>query len=482
MVEFLTLFLGLTLGSQAVELNVAGPVASVEVRLDDETLAILTSEPWTVVCDLGNSPMPHDLVAIARDKNGHELDRAAQWINLGARRTGATLAVRSDSSGRARSLSVDWESIGQPNPAGIEVTFDGQPIDVADPDHIPLPPHQGGEFHYVSANVRFTGHDDNLRETDFGSLRATEVSSELTAIVVNLEKRSRLPALKKMRSWFQKKGAPVPIHGTEKGEMDLYIVREAAAHEALDRLAQAVVRNSYEVGSELASQMIDWHPQRFFAAEQKDPKHSLQAHLEQLLPLRQHGSLSHRLRLSFVSPRPGPLTPTGLTHDMFVRSRTYSGDEGGLDWLFQQQQPMTLPSRVSDAVALTGMKAHAGNRRRAVLLVTTGNVKDTSEYSTEMTRQYLRALGVPLYIWSFSTEPTDHPWAEGSYPLGNPARPLAAARRLERASALLQRDFKNQRVIWLKGRHLPHQITLGPEASGISLAAADDVGPDSDAR
>ncbi len=31
---------------------------------------------------------------------------------------------------------------------------------------------------------------------------------------------------------------------------------------------------------------------------------------------------------------------------------------------------------------------------------------------------------------------------------------------------------KNQRVVWLEGRHLPHQIELGPEALGIRLAGA----------
>lgn len=480
MVEFLSLFLGVTVGIQPVELNVAGPVAAVEIQLDGETLTTLTGAPWVFECDLGDGPMPHDLVAIARDSDGRELDRASQWINLGARRTAATLAVRADSSGRVRSLAVGWESIGQPEPEGIEVSFDGQPLDTSDPDHIPLPPHAGGEFHYVSANVRFSSQEDNRRETDFGSVRATEVSTELTAVVVQLEGRKRLPAARAMHDWFQKGGVSIPVHGVEKGDMDLYVVRAPAAQPVLDRVAQAVVRNSYRADRKLASLVVDWHPQRFFSGGREDgePEHRIWIRLQQLEPLRRHGSLSHNLRIAFLSPRPGPLASTGLSREMFAWSRRYTGAEGGLIWLAQREPAMDFAPQTTAAVALAGLKAHAGNRRRAVLLITAGTAEDTTEYTSEMARLYLEALGVPLYIWSFADDPGSGSWTEGAHALGDPAKPVAAARELARASKSLQRDLTQQRVIWLEGRHLPHQITLGPQASGVRLVSAETVTTD----
>ena len=94
MVEFLTLFFGLAAGPRVVELSVAGPVATVEIQLDGETLTTLDGEPWTFTCDLGKRFLPHDLVAIARDASGAEVDRAAQWINMAARPSSAALGVR----------------------------------------------------------------------------------------------------------------------------------------------------------------------------------------------------------------------------------------------------------------------------------------------------------------------------------------------------------------------------------------------------
>ena len=234
MVQFLTLFLGLTTGLHPVELNVAGPVASVEVRLDGETIATLAGEPWVFECDLGDRPLPHDLVAVARDADGRELDRAEQWINLAPRRSEATLTIRSDAEGKAQALRLDWESIGQPEPEQIEVVFDGRPLTVTDPNDIPLPTTDSGEFHYVSANVRFGEDRESRPETDFGGLHGAEISSGLTAVVVHLDGRAGLPPAGSMRSWFVKRGEPLEVHGVEKGAMDLFFIPGPGAQDALD--------------------------------------------------------------------------------------------------------------------------------------------------------------------------------------------------------------------------------------------------------
>ena len=133
---------------------------------------------------------------------------------------------------------------------------------------------------------------------------------------------------------------------------------------------------------------------------------------------------------------------------------------------------MRLPPRLATAVALAGMAAHGRNERRAVLLISAGAAADESELPPRATREYLRALGVPLYVWSLAAEPPDREWGE-FVELGDPATPLKTARRLGEAAGRLQRDLKKQRVVWLVGRHLPNRIELGPEARGIALAAAE---------
>ncbi len=82
MIQFLTLFLGLFTGPHAVELRVAEPVAAVEVRLDGRALATLDAAPWELTIDYGSELAPHQLVAVARDASGRELDRVRRWINV----------------------------------------------------------------------------------------------------------------------------------------------------------------------------------------------------------------------------------------------------------------------------------------------------------------------------------------------------------------------------------------------------------------
>jgi hypothetical protein len=82
MIEIVSLFLGLVSGPQPVELAVGGRPAAVEIRLDGELVAGLTSPPWRFEIDLGEALAPHELVAIARDESGRELDRARRWVNI----------------------------------------------------------------------------------------------------------------------------------------------------------------------------------------------------------------------------------------------------------------------------------------------------------------------------------------------------------------------------------------------------------------
>ncbi len=478
MVEFLTLFLGLATGIQAVELNVAGPVATVEVRLDGEALATLTTAPWVVDCDLGSGPLPHDLVAIARDAHGQELDRAEQWINMATRQTAATLAVDTDAQGHARALRVDWQSIGEPEPEKIEASFDGQPLDVTDPGHIPLPDHDDRDFHYVSAGVDFARKQDSRRDAEIGGTRVQKISAQLTAVVVNLEGRSGLPPVRKMRSWFRKNGEPLDIHGVEKGPMDLFVVRGPGSQPVLDELARAVLESSFKPSDGPPGMWQDWDPAQFFAGRLEAIEERMRARFRQLDPLRHFAALGPKLRLRFVSPRPGPLTPAGLQPEMFTHSRTYAGSEGGLSWLARQQPPLAFDPQVGKAVALAGVTARGGNRRRAVLLITAEAAAGASTYSPANTRALLSALQVPLYVWSIATRPLD---AAGSSPsggwgettdLGDFSRPGRVAARLGRASTVLQRSLKNQRIVWLKGRHLPQQIELSAEARDIRLAGS----------
>ena len=81
-IAFLTLFLGLTLGPQPIELTVTGPVAAVELLLDGAPAGRLTGPPWKGQIDFGTSLVPHQLVARALDTRVPRSRAHEQWLNL----------------------------------------------------------------------------------------------------------------------------------------------------------------------------------------------------------------------------------------------------------------------------------------------------------------------------------------------------------------------------------------------------------------
>src|SRR5262249_56600171 len=63
-----------------------------------------------------------------------------------------------------------------------------------------------------------------------------------------------------------------------------------------------------------------------------------------------------------------------------------------------------MPSfRVADAVATAGLAAMTKTRRRAVLLVLSGEEEDHSLYDPATVSHFLAALRVPLFVWYLGT-------------------------------------------------------------------------------
>jgi len=108
MVTFLTLLLGLTVGPKWIELAVDDRVAAVELLVDGRPIATLRGEPWAVGVDFGNALRPHHLEAIARDRDGRELDRAMQRINLPRQAAEATLRLLGSASGHRAAGRCGW--------------------------------------------------------------------------------------------------------------------------------------------------------------------------------------------------------------------------------------------------------------------------------------------------------------------------------------------------------------------------------------
>ncbi len=115
MIELLTLLSGLLVGVHILEVEVAGPVAAVELRLDGRHLGTVDREPWTFRCDFGADLAPHRLALIARDASGQKLERLERWVNLAPAEPG-------DGAVTAVAVLLD-EGVAEPSAADMRGWF-----------------------------------------------------------------------------------------------------------------------------------------------------------------------------------------------------------------------------------------------------------------------------------------------------------------------------------------------------------------------
>ncbi len=424
MIEFVSLLFGLISGPLPVELSVTGPVAEVEVQLDGRTLEVLDGPPWHFHCDFGMELEPHELVAIARDARGGEIDRARQWVNL-RQQSGAKAAMvfSGDERGRPRTVGLVWESIGQRRPRSIELELDGQPLAVRDPSRIPLPAYDPEALHFLSATLHFRDDTVTRLEASFGGGRGSEIRTELTAVAVILDKGLKMPRVEQLQGWFLAAGEPVRVHGVEKGEAEVTVVRDPAAQPLLRELVAS-------------TRFLDF------------------------------ASLGPDSFLRVMSPAGAPLLPDEVTPEMFIWSEPRDAAEEGLLWLSQQQRPRGFAMLFPNAVALAGMQAHASTLRRAVVLLLAGSPTGQRAFSPAAASHYLRLLQVPFFVWSLTSDP--HPeWPEAERLELTPNQ-----KDLRRVIRDLREALVTQRIVWLEGHFLPQAIELSPLAQGLRLAGS----------
>ena len=128
--------------------------AFVEFQLDGQTLHSVTKPPWKMVVDLG-PPVPHELVAIARDREGAELGRAVQLVNVPRENSEAALTLLPGTGGTGRVSRLTFASAFSATPESIELTFDGQTLDPGNLARIRLPDFRAADVHVLRAVLEF---------------------------------------------------------------------------------------------------------------------------------------------------------------------------------------------------------------------------------------------------------------------------------------------------------------------------------------
>lgn len=420
LIGFATLFLGLLLGPHDVELLADEQVKIVEILLDGAVVARLEERPFAAEVDFGDTLEPHHLEAVAFDGTGREMERTEQWINMPRPPAEVTVVLVEGDDGFARRVQVAWKALEYEDPQSVEVTLDGRPLPFDDASDFALPTYDTNQLHLLKVEVTFDASLSASAEVTFGGFYADEVSSEITAVPVDISAFGpSLPQAGERSSRFQVAGEPLLVAGVEKGPAEVLFIRDANVKDALVALYPRYGRD---------------------------------------IPL----SLGkdHRLRVLWATPQ---IREVGDSqHALFPRSADLEASDGELYWYLSR---LVWPTnneaqKVADAVAVGGMAAAARNRRRAVVLLLGPRRVDSARLEPAQVRGYLEALRVPLHVWStHSKEWQGDGWGE--------VEDVSTIWKLARATRKLRRALEQQRIVWLEGEHLPQQIEVGsPPPSG----------------
>ncbi|HEV8582407.1 MAG TPA: hypothetical protein VGX68_25350 [Thermoanaerobaculia bacterium] len=441
MITFLSLFFGLITGPYPVELTVNGPVAAVEMVLDGRSLGQLQGPPWKARIDFGLDLLPHKLTARALDTAGREIARAEEWVNLPHSLTKVDILLEGDKLGPPRAAKLSWTNLRGEVPRTVTLTFDGQllPLDAA--GRALLPPHDLKSVHVLSAEIASSPENLVRKDVAYGGEYGSEVSTELTGVPVRVRKGS-LPPAEKLGGWLTAAGAPLAVAAVEEGPAYLYVVRAA------------------DDVRKLGSKGLGAPPR---GRRQWDPPGGVW-----------EARFSNDQQVRLLLPFTRRYESSGETTDLFDISPPF-GTQGGFPTMISHLGPANAPPwlrpgklnperRIADAVAVAAQEAVRENRRRAVLLVVSGNEKDESLYDAAMVRRFLAALRVPLFVWCLE-EPA-------------PGSPLAAWGTCENVTAApgivngmdrIRKELDAQRIILVDGRHLPQSIALSSAAIGVEL-------------
>jgi hypothetical protein len=438
MVTFLSLFLWLMTDIHPVKVAVDPRVASVEFFLDGVAIGVATEPEWEIDCNFGRQLRPHELVAVARDATGQELGRAFQLVNLPRANAEVEIVFEGESPEAPTMLRVISESAERLEPLATFVTFDGLMLREEGKGRFLLPTYDPRQIHIVSAEGHFPEGVTARRDITFGGAYGGRVATELTAVPVILEKNREL-AVEEFEGLLRARGLTVRVAAVERPGARVYMVRDHGAWPSLRSAGWVIDRRDRELRG---------------------------ATMGELLRVLQDARVSGEIppqKDRFYLVVPNPTNSRGLA--LFPVLQPFDIKRFGMPWLTTHTisgQAAVPGQRLAEAVALAGLRAAADGCPRTVVLVIGDEVVDHSGYSPQAVREYLRALRVPLVVWSVKRHVSPDVWgvAETTTGLGS----------IEKASRRLLKDLGRQWIVWVEGRHLPHEIELAENDRGLRLA------------
>jgi hypothetical protein len=425
-IAFLTLYLGLVSGNQRVELRVDAGTAMVRMVLDGRPVATLTQPPWRATVDFGSGILPQQLVAIGYDKDGAEVSRVTQGINVPRPIAEADVAVS------GQTVELVWQHRMNEKPTHAALLVDDKPLAMKDYRAL-LPPMDMTMPHVLEATLAFPNGTARV-ERVIGGLLPDSTGTELTPVAVH--RLGEVPA--SLDGCFSAGGAALKAREVEKTDAILILVRDPSPVRSLKAMGQdpsaesaLIARSSHELGAVGA-----------------------ETHVRILWPSAQSYS--------------GTDLPTS---QLFPFSGDFDGQSGGMvkHLLLEGEVRRGLMNeghtmRFADATAVAGIQAADGGRRRAVVVLLDG-VVDGSRYAPSVVRRYLASIGVPLFVWSV-TGPRHDLEAEWGRIVD-----VSGLDKLLRATEDVNRELDSQRIVWLDADPFRALRASVKPSCGLTMAA-----------
>jgi hypothetical protein len=414
-------------GIHPVKVAVDPSVATVEVFLNGESIGVVEGPDWTLQCDFGDSVRPHFLEAVGRDSSGAETGRAQQVVNLPRPEAEVEIVLEDGTHGAPETVRVITESGQRLEPLAVFVTFDGRSL-LPEPDgRFRLPAYDHREMHLLGAEAHYPDGITARSDVTFGGAYGGVISSELTAVAVEVD-GGRGVTVADLEGMLRVRGKTVSIAAVEQQGARVFFIRDRGAWPTLRRVGYSMDRITRR--------------RNYMVTTDRD------------LPAKRD-----RLHLVVANPT----HQRGLA--LFPFSDAFDIKRLGLPWLvahLENEMGAATGQRLAEAVAVAGMRAVGGGSPRAVVLVLSRDTIDYSRYKPQSVRDYLRALRVPLVVWTTDGGGLTSDWGEASR--------VSTQGSLRKASRRLLKSLKRQWIVWIEGRHLPSDIELDERATRFRLA------------
>ena len=408
---FLTLFLGIASGTQPLILEVTGPVHSVRVLLGGREVALMKAPPWETRIDIGADLTPRELTAIGYDRDGDEVARVSQMINLP--RPTAEFDIVVDGN----DVALHWRHLMNLEPEHATVALDDRPLTVGAQFHAKLPKIDREKTHILSAELAFPDGFVARRETVLEAALSASTATQLTPVGLRDTGKGH------PRSWddclTRADGKPVRLAAVEKPSALVIAVRDPYPRTGLPSALE-----------------------KWLTEQRKTPYWSIRntTEFDRTTGVRILWSVAQQFSDLETSADLFEATAE------FDASAEFGSSNGNvLFMLFTEYTGKAQENarrRFTDAVAVAGIRAVTAAQRRAVIYVLDDH-DDASRNSPASVRRYLDTLGVPFFVWS----------RVGPYPtiasVWGPVDDISTYAKLATATTRVRRALDEQRIGWV---------------------------------